>query len=84
MLKISWKSDKEWLQENVLKICGFIWNIQGNVLVWKYSWMYISVEVSVKFYQEVDLKKMQVSIKKKPKKTWIICNRILFKYFCNN
>jgi hypothetical protein len=24
MLKISWKSDKEWLQENVLKINGFI------------------------------------------------------------
>ena len=27
MLKNSWKSDKEWLQENVLKINGFIWNI---------------------------------------------------------
>jgi hypothetical protein len=27
MLKISWKSDKEWLQENVLKTNGFIWNI---------------------------------------------------------
>jgi len=27
MLKISWQSDKEWLQENVLKISGFIWNI---------------------------------------------------------
>ena len=25
--EISWKSDKEWLQENVLKINGFIWNI---------------------------------------------------------
>jgi hypothetical protein len=27
MLKISWKSDKEWLHENVMKINGFIWNI---------------------------------------------------------
>jgi hypothetical protein len=27
MLKISGKSDKEWLQQNVLKINGFIWNI---------------------------------------------------------
>jgi hypothetical protein len=27
MLNISWKSDNEWLQENVLKINGFIWNI---------------------------------------------------------
>jgi hypothetical protein len=27
MLKNEWKSDKEWLQENVLKINGFIWNI---------------------------------------------------------
>ena len=24
--KISWKSDKEWLHENVMKINGFIWN----------------------------------------------------------
>ena len=23
----SWKSDKEWLHENVLNINGFIWNI---------------------------------------------------------
>ena len=27
MLKISWKSDKEWLHENVLKISGLIWII---------------------------------------------------------
>ena len=27
MLKISWKLDKEWLHENVMKINGFIWNI---------------------------------------------------------
>ena len=24
---ISWKSDKEWPHENVMKINGFIWNI---------------------------------------------------------
>jgi hypothetical protein len=33
MLKISWKSDKEWLQENVLKISGLIcelkWALYG-------------------------------------------------------
>jgi hypothetical protein len=26
-VKISWKSAKEWLDENVMKISGFIWNI---------------------------------------------------------
>ena len=26
-VKISWKSAKEWLHENVMKISGFIWNI---------------------------------------------------------
>jgi hypothetical protein len=26
-VKISWKSAKEWLNENVMKISGFIWNI---------------------------------------------------------
>ena len=34
--------------------------------------MYISVEVSVKFDQEVDLKKMQVSIKKKKLELFVI------------
>jgi hypothetical protein len=44
MLKISWKSDKVWLQENVLKINGFIWNI----LIGKYFWpvsVYIKCEL---------------------------------------
>jgi hypothetical protein len=26
-VKISWKSAKEWLHENVMKISGLIWNI---------------------------------------------------------
>jgi hypothetical protein len=26
-VKISWKSVKEWLHENTMKISGFIWNI---------------------------------------------------------
>jgi len=39
MLKISWKSDKEWLQEKVLKINGFIWNTK------KYIGKYLSGEI---------------------------------------
>jgi hypothetical protein len=27
MLKIWWKSDKEWLKENVLKISVFVWDM---------------------------------------------------------
>jgi hypothetical protein len=34
----NFKSDKEWLQEKVLKINGFIWNKKGNILVGKYFW----------------------------------------------
>ena len=34
----SWKLAKKWLHENVMKISGFIWNIQRNILVWKYFW----------------------------------------------
>ena len=37
-MKISWKSAKEWLHENVMKISGFIWNIQGNTFdPWVYN-----------------------------------------------
>jgi hypothetical protein len=34
------------LRENVLKIRGFIWNIKGNILVWKYFW---PVNVDIEF-----------------------------------
>jgi hypothetical protein len=27
-----------WLHGNVMKISGFIWNIEGNILVRKYFW----------------------------------------------
>jgi hypothetical protein len=51
---MKWKSDKEWLQENVLKINGFIWNISGNILVGKYFWP-VSIGVNAFFPEFIDV-----------------------------
>ena len=55
MLNISWNSDKEWFQEYVKKISGFIWILTKyqsvEVLltrenVYKYIWILYDIHVS--------------------------------------